>query len=303
MCENLGAKWSLKEACQSFAHLSTHFKHTEHNELISLWYSRLLRLSGDTNQALTIIQQIEDHTLVADKSLEMALLYQLKTEHLTSTQWAEQTIALTNGDVRIKSCLHAHLIMGINQNQQTNYKAAQDIFLSIEQPIKELGDLSLTIRLYTELCSSYLECAKHNDAQNTIEQGLWYTKQGHYPKEQSELYFQLAKIKILQGFYREGLPIAKQAVEISRSIGDVYNEGRILLTIGVCHNKMQDYPTAKQVFEDALDCYRIVGIQEVKCWSQSILCKSTPNWVSTLIWHDYSNRHNTWVHVSMINGS
>ena len=79
------------------------------------------------------------------------------------------------------------------------------------------------------------------------------------PKRTKRIYFQLAKIKILQGFYREGLPIAEQALEISRSIGDVYNEGRILLTIGVCHNKMQDYQTAKQVFEDALDCYRIVG--------------------------------------------
>ena len=128
-----------------------------------------------------------------------------------------------------------------------------------------------------------MESAKHNDAQNAIEQGLWYTKQGHYPKEQSELYFQLAKIKILQGFYREGLPIAEQAIEISRSIGDVYNEGRILLTIGVCHNKMQDYQTAKQVFEDALDCYRIVGNPKVKYWSQSISLKSTPSWVYILI--------------------
>ena len=48
-----------KEACQSFAQLSTHFKDTEYEELISLWYSRLLRLSGDTNKALTIIQQVK----------------------------------------------------------------------------------------------------------------------------------------------------------------------------------------------------------------------------------------------------
>ena len=248
-----------KEACQSFVRLSGLFEHSDYIDSIALWHSRLLRLSGDTNQALQIVQQINNPDYDAEKSLELALLYQLKADHSTSTTWAEKTIALTNGNTKTKSCLHAHLIIGTNQNKQTNYQAGQKSLLAIEPYVKELGELSLTIRLYSELCGSYLECAKHNDAQNAIEQGLWYTKQGHYPKEQSELYFQLAKIKILQGFYREGLPIAEQALQISRSVGDVYNEGRILLTIGVCHNKMQKYQIARQVFEDALDCYRIVG--------------------------------------------
>ena len=248
-----------REACSSFSRLYTHFKSCSEAESIALWYSRLLRLSGDTHKALKIVEQITEPSLDADKSLELALLYQLRTEYSTSTEWAEKTIELTNGNTKSKRYLHAHLIIGINQNQRSNYHDGQNSLLAIEAQVKELGELSLTIRLYSELCASYLECAKHNEAQNAIEQGLWYAKQGHFPKEESELYFQLAKIKVIQGFHREGLPIAQQALQISRSIGDVYNEARILLTIGVCHNKMQAYATSKKVYEEALDCYRCVG--------------------------------------------
>ena len=260
LCAQIWSQYGpWKEACQSFSRLNVQFEDSSYAELLMLWYSRLLRLSGDTHQALHIVEQITDPKFDADKSLEFALLYQMRTDYPTSTKWAERTIALTHGDVNSTNCLHAHLIMGINANQQTNYQTSQDILHSIEIHIKKLGELSLAIRLYSELCASYLECSKHDDAQNAIEQGLWYTKQGHYPKEQSGLYFQLAKIKIFRGFYREGLPIAEQALQISRSIGDVHNEARILLTIGVCHNKMQAYETARAVYEDALDCYRSIG--------------------------------------------
>ena len=235
---------------------------------IALWEGKLLRLTGAIGAALDLIQHTISRTptiqrrIHVDLHLELATLHQHRRDYDLSNQHTQKVIDHCSIEHHPLRWMHAYLLWGNTLNQQRQYSDALDKLLSIEPFIADKITAEarwIPIELYNVLCALYLEQGKYNKAMNAIEKGLWHAKQGDFPKSQSELYFQLSKIKILQGFHREGLPIAQKALQITQSTGDIYNEARILLTVGVCHNKMQEYTTAKSVYERALDCYRSIG--------------------------------------------
>ena len=250
------------------SHLEQHHKDDENVIHIALWKGKFLRLTGEIGSSLNLIQRTIQristiqNRIHVDLHLELATLYQHRRDYDLSIQHTQKVIDHCSINHHPLRWMHAYLLWGNTLNQQSQYSDALDKLLSIEPFIADKITAEarwIPIELYNVLCALYLEQSKYNKAMNAIEKGLWHAKQGRFPKSQSELYFQLSKIKILQGFHREGLPIANKALQITQSTGDIYNEAKILLTVGVCHNHMQEYATAKNVYERALDCYRSIG--------------------------------------------